>query len=308
MELTRRTFLHGAGAGLALAVTGAARTGWTATTLNLGSAELTTLSDGYLVQPRNFVLGGMPEAEYMPILRRHGLSPEEFRPECNVTLFRDGDRVVLFDAGSGSGFLPTVGTLPEAMDAIGLNPEDVTHVVFTHGHADHLWGVLDDFDEPFFPNAKHMMGRVEFDYWFDPDTVNRIAPTRTNMAVGAKRRLDLLADRITLFDDGEEILPNVAARMTPGHTPGHMSFEIRGGSESVMILGDAVTNHHINFERPEMGSAVDQDRQMGADTRVLLLDQIAHAQMGVIGFHLPQGGIGRVERLGDAYRYVPETG
>ncbi|MFC3119296.1 MBL fold metallo-hydrolase [Jhaorihella thermophila] len=186
MELTRRTFLHGAGAGLALAVTGAARTGWTATTLNLGSAELTTLSDGYLVQPRNFVLGGMPEAEYMPILRRHGLSPEEFRPECNVTLFRDGDRVVLFDAGSGSGFLPTVGTLPEAMDAIGLNPEDVTHVVFTHGHADHLWGVLDDFDEPFFPNAKHMMGRVEFDYWFDPDTVNRIAPTRTNMAVGGQ--------------------------------------------------------------------------------------------------------------------------
>lgn len=307
MELTRRTFLHGAGAGLALAATGA-RPGWTATTLKLGRTELTTLSDGYLVQPGAFVLDGMPEAEYLPILKEYGVSPDEFRPECNVTLLRDGDRVVMFDAGSGTGFLPTVGTLPDAMEAIGLSPEDMTHVVFTHGHADHLWGVLDDFDEPLFANARHMMGRTEFDYWFDPNTVNTITPTRANMAVGAKRRLDMLADRMTFFADGEEILPGIAARMTPGHTPGHMSFEVRDGSESVMILGDAVTNHHINFERPDMGSAVDHDRQMAADTRVLLLDQIAQAQMPVIGFHLPGGGLGMVERAGSAYRFVPEAG
>lgn len=305
MQLTRRTFLHGAGAGLALAATGA-RPGWTATTAKFGTMELTTLSDGYLVQPKSFALAGMPEAEYLPILDRYGVSHEELRPECNVTLLRDGDRVVMFDAGSGTGFLPTVGTLPDAMDAIGLSPEDVTHVVFTHGHADHLWGVLDDFDEPFFPNAQHVMGRVDFDYWFDPNTVNTIVPNRANMAVGAKRRLDMMADRMRFFADGEEILPGVAARMTPGHTPGHMSFELRSGSNSLMVLGDAVTNHHINFERPDMGSAVDQDRQMAADTRVLLLDQIAQAQMPVIGFHLPGGGLGMVERADNAYRFVPD--
>ena len=307
MKLTRRTFLHGAGAGLVLGAAGVRR-GWSATTLKLGKAEVTTLSDGYLVQPGSFALEGMDRAEYLPILEEYGISPEEFRPECNVALLRDGERVVMFDAGSGSGFLPTVGDLPEAMAAIGLSPEDVTHVVITHGHADHLWGLLDDFDEPFFPDAQIMMGRIEFDYWSDPDTVNRITPSRAAMAVGAKRRLDMLAERIALFADGEEILPGIGARMTAGHTPGHMSFELRSRSESLMILGDAVTNHHINFARPEMGSAVDQDRQMAADTRVLLLDQLAQAQMPVIGVHLPQGGIGRVERAGSAYRFVPAGG
>lgn len=307
MVLTRRRVLQGAGAGLALA-TVAPRRGWAATTLRLGSAELTTLSDGYLVQPRDFVLAGMPEAEYLPILERHGQSPDEFRPECNVTLLRDGERVILFDAGSGNGFLPTAGRLGAAMAAAGLAPEEVTHVIFTHGHADHLWGVLDDFDDLFLANAQHMIGRTEFDFWIAPGAVDAVGPTRANMAVGAQRRLDLLADRLVFFDDGEEILPGIAARLTPGHTPGHMSFELRAGSDAVMILGDAVTNHHINFERPDMGSAVDQDRQVAAETRIALLDRIAHEQMPVIGFHLPGGGVGRVERQGAAYRFVPEAG
>ena len=304
MRLTRRTVLKGAGAGLTLAATGA-RPGWSATTMTVGDMELTTLSDGFLVQPRDFVLAGMPEVDYLPILDRFGQSPDEFRPECNVTLLRDGDRLVLFDAGSGSGFLPTVGRLGEAMDAIGLSPDEITHVVFTHAHADHLWGVLDDFDDPLFANAKHMIGKAEFDFWIDPGAVEAVGEARANMAVGAQRRLEVLLDSLSFFDDGAEILPGVATRMTPGHTTGHMSFEVRSGSDAVMILGDAVTNHHINFERPDLLSPVDQDRDRAAATRIGLLDQIAQAQMPVIGFHLPGGGIGRVERQDSGFRFLP---
>ncbi len=304
MELTRRFLLRSAGAGLGLGALGI-RAGWSATTLRLGPMELTTLSDGYLVQPASFVLAELPEEDYLPILERYGISSEGFRPECNITLLRDGERVVLFDAGSGSGFVPTAGELPQALEAIGLDPAEVTHVIFTHGHADHLWGILDDFDEPFFPEAQHMMGRAEFDFWFDPDTVNRVPENRTGMAVGAKRRLDLMGDAFTLFEDGDEILPGVAARMTAGHTPGHMSFELRAGSQSVMILGDVVTNHHLNFERPDLPSAPDQDKQMAAATRRRLLDRLAAEQMPLIGFHLPGGGFGRVERQGSGFRLVP---
>lgn len=304
MKLTRRTLLQGAGAGLALTAAGA-RPGWTATTMSLGGAELTTLSDGFLVQPRDFVLAGMPEAEYLPILQSFGQSPDEFRPECNVTLLRDATSIVLFDAGSGNSFLPSVGRLGAAMDAIGLAPEAVTHVIFTHAHADHLWGVLDDFDDPLFANATHLIGRTEFDFWIDPGAVDAVGPNRANMAVGAQRRLEVIRDGLGFFADGEEILPGIAARLTPGHTPGHMSFEVRSGSASAMILGDAVTNHHINFARPDLESPVDQDGATAADTRIRLMDQIAQAQMPVIGFHLPGGGIGRIERQGGGYRYVP---
>jgi len=299
--------LQGAGAGLVLTATGA-RPGWSATTMTIGSMELTTLSDGYMVQPKSFVLADLPQADYMPVLERYAQSPDQFTPECNVTLLRDGDRVILFDAGSGSSFLPTVGKLAEAMDTIGLAPEDVTHVIFTHTHADHLWGVLDDFDDPLFVNAEHMIGKAEFDFWIDPRAVDIVGPTRASMAVGAQRRLQMLGDSLSVFNDGDEVLPGIAARMTPGHTPGHMSFEVRVGSAAVMIAGDAFTNHHLNFERPDLLSPVDQDGPLAAQTRLNLLDQLVQDQMPVIGFHLPGGGFGRVERQSDAYRFVPADG
>jgi len=307
MQISRRTFLQGAGAGLALSGLGAPRA-WAQTALTFGTKTVQTLSDGNLVLPPEFIFAPMPQEALAPLLAERGIDVNKpLTPDCNVTLLRDGENVVLFDTGSGSAFQPSAGELLDALDAVGLAPGDVTHVVFTHGHPDHLWGVLDDFDEPLFSEAEHMMGRAEWDYWYDPNTVDTIDSGRTAFAVGAKRRLEMLEDAITFFDDGDEILPGVAARATYGHTPGHMAFELRSGSEAVMVVGDSIGNHHMAFARPGWNSGSDQDQDTAAATRVKLLDQLAHAQMRLIGFHLPDGGIGRAERDGDGYRFVPET-
>ena len=135
-----------------------------------------------------------------------------------------------------------------------------------------------------------------------------IGEARAAFAAGAQRRLEALGDAITLFDDGAEILPGVAARMTPGHTPGHMAFEARSGSESVLIVGDAIGNHHVAFARPDWLSGSDQDQALGAETRLALLDSLAADQALLIGFHLPEGGVGRVERKDGAYRFAPLEG
>lgn len=278
---------------------------WAATTYEAGGMRIDTLSDGYLTLPGSFILGHMPQDELRPILERHGLSADQLTPPCNVTLLRDGTNTVLFDTGAGPDFQASAGRLTEALDVLGISVEDITHVVFTHAHPDHLWGVLDDFDEPLFANAQHMIGRAEFDYWTDPDTVNTIDETRTTFAVGAARRLDTLADRLRLLDDGEEVLPGLAARLTPGHTPGHMAFEI-AASDPVMVVGDSIANHHVAFERPEWLSGNDQDMETAARTRVALLDRIAHEKMILIGYHLTDGGMGRAERIANGYRFVPE--
>lgn len=55
------------------------------------------------------------------------------------------------------------------------------HVVFTHCHPDHLWGVLDDFDDVLFPEAVFLMGQGEWDYWYDPDTAASIGSSRAAM-------------------------------------------------------------------------------------------------------------------------------
>ena len=299
MQITRRGFSLGAGA---LLGTGLLSRGARAS-VTMGGMQIEMLSDGNLVLPRDFILGPMPEGA-AEILARYGIDGEALTPPCNITLLRHEDRVILFDVGSGADFQPSAGMLPETLDSLGLAPEDITHLVITHGHPDHIWGLLDDFDEPFLPEAQILMGRAEFDYWRDPNTLSTIGQARQSFAAGAERRLSAVADLVTFFEDGEEILPGVAARSTPGHTPGHMSFELRDGTESLMVIGDAIGNHHVGFERPEWESGSDQDPTLGAATRVALLDQLAGSQMMLAGFHLP-GGLGRAERSGDGYRFVP---
>lgn len=299
--LTRRHLLTATAA--ALAASFAPRRVWAASTLELGDLRIDTLSDGNLVLPGDFILGGMPQEEMQAIVSKYGLPTDQLTPPCNVTLLRDGTNTVLFDVGSGPDFQPSAGKLMEAFDALGLGVEDITHVLFTHGHPDHLWGLLDEFDEPVFPNAEYMIGKAEFDYWMDPETVTTIGEARATFAVGASRRLGAIAETVRLLSDGEEPLPGIAARLTPGHTPGHMAYEI-AGSTPVMVLGDCIGNHHVAFERPDWASGSDQDGARAAATRAGLLDRLAAEGHAIIGYHLPEGGIGRVERAEKGYRYI----
>lgn len=303
MQLDRRRFMKTCSAFTAAA----ASLGPSLATATLGGATLTTVSDGSLVLPGNFIFEPMPQDQLTPILDELGVSGERLTPECNLALYRDGAQTVLFDVGAGPDFMPTAGAVVASLAAVGLTPEDVTHVLFTHAHPDHIWGLLDDFDDPVFYNASYMMGRAEWDYWWSPDTVNTIGEARAAFAVGAKRRMEVIEDSITLFDHGDEVLPGISAISSPGHTPGHMSFEIRNGSQSTMVLGDAIGNHHVAFRKPEWISGSDQDGTQAADTRKMLFDRIVSEQMQIAGFHLPEGGLGRVERAVDGYVFVPEV-
>ncbi|MGD1884387.1 MAG: MBL fold metallo-hydrolase [Paracoccaceae bacterium] len=246
----------------------------------------------------------MPKDELAPILTEFDLWSERLTPECNLALFRDGSNTVLFDVGSGPDFIPTAGTIVDSLDGLGIAPEDVTHVVSTHAHPDHIWGLLDEFDDPLFYEAAYMMGRTEWDYWWNPETVNSIGDARAAFAVGAKRRMEAIEDAVMLFKDGDEILPGIVALASPGHTPGHMAFEVRQGSQAALIVGDAIGNHHVAFRKPSWKSGSDQDATTAVETRKMLFDRLTSEKILVIGFHLPGGGLGWVDRNGDSYRFV----
>lgn len=272
----------------------------------IGAATLTTVSDGNLVLPASFQFEGIPPEQAEQLRAEFGLAGDQVTPPCNLALFQDGENTVLFDVGSGPDFMPSAGKILESLDAAGLSAEDITHVVFTHAHPDHIWGLVDDFDELTFPEATYLMGRAEWDYWWNPETVDSIDAERQSFAVGAKRRLEYIENAVQLFEDDEEILPGIAAVATFGHTPGHMSFEVRNGSDAAMIVGDALVNHHLAFARPGLPGGSDQDPETAAATRERLLDRLTSEQLPLVGFHLPEGGIGRAEKVEDGYRYVPE--
>ncbi|MEH6739084.1 MAG: MBL fold metallo-hydrolase [Sulfitobacter sp.] len=306
MKLPRRNFISGT----AVLGIGAAY-GWPSAPAHaqtsIGDIRIDVVSDGSLTLPGGFIFDPMPKDELLPILKRYGQSPETLTPPCNVTMMRHGDRVVLFDVGSGPDFSPNSGILLESLEALGVAPDAVTDVVFTHAHPDHMWGLLDDFDDPLFPDAQYMIGKTEWDYWMNPNTVDDIGDARASFAVGAKRRLEMIEDQMTFFNDGDEIMSGVAARATFGHTPGHMALEVRQGNEAVMILGDCIGNDHIAFAKPEWNSGSDQDPETAAATRLTLMDQLLQEKTRVIGFHLTGNGMGYIEKDADGYRFVADA-
>jgi len=304
LKMTRRQVLSAGAAFAAAGLAGASGRALAEASLTVGDHEITVFSDGHLTLPMNFVLPNQSRDEISDLLTPHGLATDALRPDCNVTLMRSGDRLVLFDVGAGANFQPTAGELPGKLEVAGIDPSDITDVILTHGHPDHLWGILDDFDDLFYSEANIWVPQVEWEFWRADDTLAKTPDARKSFVVGAQARFDAIEDQVTMIEPGQEVLPGVEAVDTSGHTPGHMSYVIHGGAESVFVIGDAITNSIISFEKPGWISGTDHDGEKGVETRKMLLDRLAQDQSRVIGFHFPNPGEGRVEKSGDGYTYV----
>ena len=269
-----------------------------------GDAELTVVSDGNLVLPAAFIFPDIAEAERNALLAENGLPTDTISPDCNISLLRSGDRLAIFDVGSGPNFMPTAGKLVDNLAEAGIDPAEITDVIFTHAHPDHFWGLTDELDELIFPEATYRMAQVEWDFWRAADTLDNMPEDRKSFVVGAQNRMPLIEERIELFAPGAEVFPGVEAVDTPGHTPGHVSFMVHGGGDPMLIGGDVLSNT-VSFARPDWHWGTDQDPALGAQTRKKLLDRLAADKVRLIGFHLPHPGNGMVEAKDGAYRFMP---
>jgi len=274
------------------------------TTIEQGASKLYVINDGYMKLPMNFVFGDVPQVERERLLLTNSLSLDLVEPPCNVTVLETTKGLVVFDVGGGTNFMPTLGRFFDAFLEAGFDPEKVTDVVFTHAHPDHLWGIIDDFDEVIFPDARMHIAQSEFEFWMAEDTLSKMSPERQSFAVGARNRLKELEEQFEFFKFGDEILPGVEAIDTSGHTTGHASFSVHHGGETTMIVGDALTHPVISFERPHWPSGSDHDVAKGIATRQKLLDRLAGEKTRLIGYHLTNAGVGFAERYNGAYRFV----
>jgi glyoxylase-like metal-dependent hydrolase (beta-lactamase superfamily II) len=274
-------------------------------TFKCGDYEVTVLSDGSLSFPLSFALPGRDPKEVEAVFKAAGLPIDGITAQVNVTIVKTADALILIDTGAGGDFVPSVGKLSDRLDAAGFAPDAFTHVIFTHAHADHLWGIIDPLDGGTrFTNAKHIMSGAEFDYWSKPGREADVPDMFKTMAVGSARRLKAIAERIEHRKAGDEVIAGVTLLDSAGHTPGHVSVMVSSGTERLLVSGDALNHPVVSFANPGWRWGSDMDADAAVATRKRLLDQLVSDKIALVGYHLPWPGLGRVERAGDAYRFV----
>jgi glyoxylase-like metal-dependent hydrolase (beta-lactamase superfamily II) len=272
---------------------------------SMGEAKLTVVSDGYMAMPTAGLGVNADPAEVRAFLEAQFLSPDINYSHTNHLIIEIGAAKVLVDTGSGGRFLETSGRLWENMEAAGIDAGSITHVVITHAHPDHIWGVRDDFDEAILPDAEYFIGAAEHAYWMQDDLVNKVAPEAQQFVLGAVNSINVDGAEWQLVENDQEITSGVRVIDTPGHTPGHLSVVVEAGGQQLIALGDSMSHAWTNFAHPGWYNEFDADGETTVTTRRRLLDMAAADRMAVIGYHFPFPGVGHVAREGEAYRFVP---
>lgn len=272
----------------------------------LGEARVTTVLDGLVtrdgVRPP-FCLD-TSDAELQAIAAANRVPWDRFEHGFTPTLVETGGETVLIDAGFGAaGHSDGTGRLVERLGRAGVSASDVTLVVLTHVHPDHILGLRGPQGDT-FPNARYAMGRVEFDAWKSGDGV---PPQREK---NREMFLDIvvpLADRMTFLEDGDAVVSGLIAEAAFGHSPGHMMYRLESGGRQVLIWGDVANHYVFSLRHPQSRVAFDDDSEQGIATRLRVLEMAAADGLMVIGHHMPFPSLGFVERDGESYRWVPET-
>ncbi|MGR3434613.1 MAG: MBL fold metallo-hydrolase, partial [Shimia sp.] len=222
------------------------------------------------------------------------ISAETYQGYFTPVLVRAGEDVILFDTGMNPEGI--VGALADADTA----PEDVTHVVLTHMHPDHIGGLLTD-GAPTFDNAAYVTGRTEYDFWTSgPGAESGLG----GMIAGA---VGPLAERMTFLEPGQDVRGGITAVEAFGHTPGHMTYMVESNGTQMLLAAD-LANHYVwSLAKPDWEVRFDADKAAAAASRRRILGMLAADRVAMSGYHLPFPGVGFVEEDGDGFRWTPAT-
>ena len=270
----------------------------------LGGFEMTTILDGVTQRDGPYPLFG-PNAtaeEVQGLAVANRLPPELLEHPYVPCVLNTGKELILFDTGNGDQKRKDgVGKLRELLGAAGYAPEDIDVVVLTHGHPDHIAGLVEG-GKPAFPNARYVFGRTEFDYWKKGENI------RERRIGNQKQFVEIcvpLADQSTFLDPGGEVVHGVTAVEAYGHSIGHMAYHIESEGQRLLLWGD-VTNHYaVSLQAPEWYGDFDDDKDLAVTTRKRILDMAATEKLWVVGFHMPFPSVGFVEKNNNRHRWVP---
>jgi glyoxylase-like metal-dependent hydrolase (beta-lactamase superfamily II) len=207
----------------------------------------------------------------------------------------------------GTGVAPSVGNLLANLQEEGIEGADIDTVILTHGHPDHIGGILNAEGKPAFPNAHYFMTKEEWEFWeSEPDLKQLKVDEHIKQIIltSAHRILPTIKNRLSLIEGEIEILPGISAVSAPGHTPGHMALSISSGNDRLLDVSDTVLSP-IHLEKPDWIPVFDFNPEQAAVSKYKIFDRAAADKTWVFAFHFPFPSIGHVIKKEKGWQWKP---
>lgn len=274
--------------------------------LMLGQFEVTALYDGAIDLDEK-LLKNIDKRDIQRLLAREFLKGPKVQTAVNAYLVNTGNKLILVDAGAAKLFGPGLGNIVDNLKAAGYTPEQVDTVLITHLHGDHINGLVTPDGQRVFANAEVWSAKADNDFWLS-EAIAAQAPKDFQPFFKMSRDAAapyLAAGKWKTFDSDRELLAGVSSVDTHGHTPGHASYLFQSGDQRLLVLGDLVHNHAVQFARPEVAFEFDNDPKQAVATRKRVFHKAAREKLMVAGMHLPFPGVGHVRKEAKGYAWVP---
>lgn len=230
-----------------------------------------------------------------------------------IWIVHAGGNVIVVDTGVGNGKPRAAARMnhlnslvPAWLSAAGAAPEQVTHVVMTHLHADHVgWNTVRDGDRwvPTFPKARYYVPKDDFAYFRDFDAKNPAADggsfTDSVMPIVDAGVVEFIDTRKTIADC-LEVVP------APGHTPGQLNYWVRSRGDVGVFSAD-IFHHPLQIVEPGWNTAFCVLPDAARATRAAFLAKAADTAALVMPCHFAPPHCGFIRRAGDRFAFEPAS-